>query len=784
MFIGYLENYKLEAFREGEVVPCPHTEGEFGTGIRWDYKRILNSSLDLKFTLERECFVGSISFTLGRFVKIYSAEIISDRNIISRFTAQTGKHFTEDFTVRIGRTLSSFTVRLHNAYSSIEFTEIKISGAYEDGAPLIWPTPKSMVMGCGSVELGVIKAGRKRDEQYAKAFLKETLSERFGRCQRKDGTPIIIDLDKDLSEEQIKISCQKNEIKVSAGARLALLRAVTMLASIINDGKAPVCEIDDTPSLPMRGFHMGLPQKCNLEFTKRLFKYILLPLGYNQLFVQLCGGMRYESHPKITEAWLKANRLAREGKWPKFPHDYMGAEGYVLEKDEVRDLFGYARELGFELIPEVQSLGHVQWITNAYPEIGEVDENEKQVEDDREEDLRPDKKFIHCYCPSNERSYEIIFDILDETIDVIKPQRYVHIGHDEVYHLGLCEKCRQKSHEDLFVGDVMRLYNHIKSRGLKTMMWGDMLQPVSNYETKGAIDRLPRDIVQLDFIWYFHFDKNIEENLVNAGYPVMLGNLYSSHFPRYSQRIKNPGLIGGQVSSWCAVSEYAMGKKGKFWELSYTAELLSNPEKYSDDMRDVYSHVIKKLQPAQREALRGEIGCKPYKSKNIPLPRPLKDQNLPRELTALRRSAQRANGLYVPVGAEFDRIAIEHATLYHGLRTPWVPLEVVGHYTVKYSDGEEITIPAEYAGNVQCLSHRYGDPFPEPAQRHTGYWGTWFSDPTLEVSMGEGHPLLLTEFAFENPKPDVKIESISYRSADGDFTELIITGIKGQKKKR
>jgi hexosaminidase len=121
----------------------------------------------------------------------------------------------------------------------------------------------------------------------------------------------------------------------------------------------------------------------------------------------------------------------------------MGAEGYVLEKDEVRDLFGYARELGFELIPEVQSLGHVQWITNAYPEIGEVDENEKQVEDDREDDLRPDKKFIHCYCPSNERSYEIIFDILDETIDVIKPQRYVHIGHDEVYHLGLCEKCRK-----------------------------------------------------------------------------------------------------------------------------------------------------------------------------------------------------------------------------------------------------------------------------------------------------------------------------------------------------
>ena len=106
----------------------------------------------------------------------------------------------------------------------------------------------------------------------------------------------------------------------------------------------------------MRGFHIGLPKRENIDFAKKLYRYVLLPLGYNQLIVQFCGGMRYDRHPEITEAWLEGNRLAREGKQPTFPHDYMGAEGTVLEKDEVRGLLDYARSLGFEIIPDTPIL--------------------------------------------------------------------------------------------------------------------------------------------------------------------------------------------------------------------------------------------------------------------------------------------------------------------------------------------------------------------------------------------------------------------------------------------
>jgi hypothetical protein len=226
-----------------------------------------------------------------------------------------------------------------------------------------------------------------------------------------------------------------------------------------------------------------------------------------------------------------------------------------------------------------------------------------------------------------------------------------------------------------------------------------------------------------------------------------------------------------------------MGKKGKFWDLCYTAQMLANPEKYDDDMRDIYSRIIANyLQPTQRDLIRGRYNPDGYSSKTINLPSKA-DKSLPVNLIERRKSATFADGTTVMIGGKFDRLAIEHATLHRGLRTPWQPLTVIGHYTIKYEDGTELCIPVEYAGNVQCLDHRYGDPFPEPAHRHTGYFGTWFSDPTLETHQGDEKRLLLTEFIFENPKPMTNIISLSYTAEKDDFTTLILTGLRGLKKR-
>jgi hypothetical protein len=93
-----------------------------------------------------------------------------------------------------------------------------------------------------------------------------------------------------------------------------------------------------------------------------------------------------------------------------------------------------------------------------------------------------------------------------------------------------------------------------------------MIQPVTKYQTPDAIDMIPKDIVMLDFIWYFHLGKDIEDNLLEKGFDVLVGNLYSSHFPRYESRIRKEGIHGGQISAWVATNETSLQQEGKFYD--------------------------------------------------------------------------------------------------------------------------------------------------------------------------------------------------------------------------
>ena len=457
----------------------------------------------------------------------------------------------------------------------------------------------------------------------------------------------------------------------------------------------------------------------------------------------------------------------------------MVSGGGVLEKREVAELFDYAKSYGIEMIPEVQSLGHVQYITYAHPEIAELDDGEYTVNDTRNEDERPDEFYPHNYCPSNEESYKIIFDIIDEIIEVSRPERYVHIGHDEVYNLGKCKRCRNVPHDVLYSRHLIRLYEYLKAKGLGTVIWSDMLQPVTTYKTSGAINLIPKDVLCLDFIWYFHFDKDIEANLLDKGFTVGIGNLYSSHFPRYESRILKKGVIGGEVSTWCPINEYMLGKKGKFYDLTYTAEMLRNPESHCDAMREVLSHIITKfVQPHQRDDIRG-VSRHLLQRLEIPLSRG-SVEGIPDGILKFRKNARIADGLCAVVNECFARLYIEHTTLFPAPRIPWKPLYLSGTYTVKYTDGRTVEIPVEYAGGVQHYKRKYAAPYLEEYYRHNGYVGTWFSDPTLEEHYA-GEDILLTSLVFDNPHPELTIESISYRSSEGDYTRVVITEIFGVK---
>ena len=786
MYVGQLNNIKSLVFtHKGTDVPFPPASTEEGLGS-WGWRYAYDNPIDANYTLECESFIGAVSVDITEN-SVTRVEVLLDGSVAGVYSAETGKRIGGCIDIPVGKAGTLVTVRFYTDLRDLTLNAIELLGAHDDGNPLIWPTPKSVEFLDGSVRIkDVISKNGDPDELYAAQFLKERLSETFGDWQASRGTVIVFDkkASKSYDGERYTVKTVKGKITVSAKTRLTLLYGADTVLQM-TDAKKSVRRFncDDKPSKPFRGFHAGLPRLDQFEFMRRLFRYVLVPMRYNTLFVQVSACMRYDKHPEITAAWQKTIEGFRAGLLPTPPHIFMLAMGDILEKEDVLRYVGFARELGLEIVPEVQSLGHVQYITLAHPELAEIEEKEVTVDDTRTEDERPATEYHHCYCPSMQESYDIIFDIIDEVVDLIKPERYVHIGHDEIYQIGLCKRCRERDPADILAEHINRLHDHIAEKGLGTMMWADMLQPppARKYPTYPAIDKIAKDVILLDFVWYFNIPLDIEDNLLAKGFNVAIGNLYSSHFPRYRSRMLKKGMIGGQISTWLENNENEYGNNGKIWDTMFLSEMLWNTENYDARNRRTYTHILATNHLAKtRDLIHGKNHPAGYRATALKLP---KAAPAPEALRALAPKAIALDGEEISVGAAYERLVFEHATVHSAPRIVWVPIEKIGDYVVSYADGSTVEIPVKYAENIMAYKTAYADPMPQEFYRHNGYVGTWFCDPAYQGKTDAGEDMTVGGFVWENPTPEKVITSISYRPVENDYCGLLLAGIKGLNRK-
>lgn len=786
--------YEFSTWRVGGKIPCPPDRTENGV-MTWKWQTTMQTGVEFVFRFEKKVFVSSVSLSLGEKTRLTRAEVLTrdgEERAVALYRGETIDRGNFGQAGSFGGALElspacaakCFVVRLFPDLHELVLPEPVLFGADFD-APVLYPTPVGVTWGAGALPLPTLSCARADghpDSAFALSFLAERLAEQWD-VKVTAGDTVQLTHDDNIPADGYRLEVNERGARLAASTRLGLLYAVERLLELIEGDRVPFCRIEDEPYKQMRGFHTGLPPREQIPLFKKFLKAVLIPYRYNQILIEFAGGMRFDTHPEISEAWLRGNEKAAAGEIPPFPHGKMGAGGKLLEKDEVRDLCDYARELGFELIPEVQSFGHVQYITYAHPEIAETDESVSEREmDTRDADQPPSTYYFHSYCPQNEKSYAIIRDLIDEIVDVVKPPRFVHMGHDEIYQIGLCPKCRGVAHDLLYEKHVRAMHDYLSGKGLRMMLWSDMLQPTEKrYQTSPAVSRLPRDIVMLDFIWYFHFDLDLEDNLLPYGYEVVMGNLYSSHYPRFESRIAKERMIGGQVSTWVVFDEYSLAKKGKFYDLMYCAEMLWNKD-YDHRAREVLAKILKERIPVCRDRLHGKYGVK---RKYAPLALPPAEGKAPsavREACAgrpdLALSPTRLSGaVTVPVGGKADALRFIHTTTWEEKRIAWVPLTVIGRYTVRYEDGSEAVIPVEYDGNIRVWNKRWGAPRPEGYYRHQGYVGTWFSDPVVEAKSEEGGDVTLLGYEWENPHPEKAICEVVCAESENSAAGLLLCGV-------
>ena len=744
----------------------------YGSPVAWRETVLLKDGIDIKISFGIRCFVDHIIMELGKESMLEGVEVLTLENGCERkigaYSPESGNVLSgKSIMIAIGLYCEHIFIRLNGCCKPIQIQKLDVLGAI-GLEKTVWPTPdllQSDGLWIPITQINGVRAS-KEDEVFAATYFCEKVLEKTGVALQISESVgdlafcLLENVESETNEESFSVEIGVGGGYVKAYDRRGLLYGAEALLQKIQDHQLECFRMKDSPFMNFRGIHLALPPKDQLPFLKKLVKYVLVPMHYNVVILQIAGAMQYEQFPEINQRWQEACEKYEAGEWP-IPAHYGFVSRDIWKKHEVRELCEYLESFGLEVIPEIQSFSHSQYITAAYPQLAEkilVSGSDKSV-NLNEEDEMTDEFYPSCLCPSHPDYDRIVLGILDEVLEVVRPKRYVHMGHDEIIIMGKCPVCSSKSKGELYAEEVTRLNTYIKSKNLTMMIWSDMLQQ-QRYAVPMAIGKIPKDVIMMDFVWYFHMEEDLEDRLLSHGFKVIMGNMYSSHYPRFRKRAHKKGLLGAEVSTWVPCNEISYAYEGKMFDFVYSAEGMWNSE-YQESMRLTYYEAMKPLLADIRRKIGGIESSKEEKHVNVVGDRKSIPYDI-RDIVSYPDAIKVGNTMpmtEIPVNDHAEVITFVHATDKDCQRVMWKAPVKIGEYILCYEDGSEWTETISYASNIYKYLSPFGDRNLSSLFRHEGYFGTYLAIPECGKTHG-GADYTLGRYSIRNPYPDKKINYI------------------------
>lgn len=224
---------------------------------------------------------------------------------------------------------------------------------------------------------------------------------------------------------------------------------------------------------PVRLVHLdlkGAPPR--LSYLSELFP-LFRALGASGLLVEYEDMFPYEGHLQLLRA----------------EHAYSPAE--------IRDIQQLAAQHGLEVVPLVQTFGHMEFVLK-HPALAH---------------LREVAPFPNTLNPHAAESLALVGAMLDQVLGLHPGARRLHIGCDEVYYLGEGEASRQwlqqehNSKAKLCLSHVAAVARHVQARHPATtpLVWDDMLRDVP--EGQLAASGLPQLVEPV--LWDYAADLDV-----------------------------------------------------------------------------------------------------------------------------------------------------------------------------------------------------------------------------------------------------------------------------------
>jgi hypothetical protein len=330
----------------------------------------------------------------------------------------------------------------------------------------IIPGPKTLRWGKGSpFRISGFELVKSPAAQDLRQFFSESCRERFGEAREgKNKLPVQVSWSpsKRKAADSYRLKVTPTAVRIWAPNRTGLLYALhTLLGMVRTEGKnfflSPV-EVEDGPDFSMRGLSDDISRR-QVSTVNDFYRIIreLSRWRYNYYLLYMEDMFRLDRHPAI------------------------GAASGALTKDEVRKIVAYGKLWGVEIVPIVQTLGHLEKVL-ALPEYQDLSETTQDPASGHRRVLDID----------NPKSYELLSDLFAELFEVFESE-YVHIGCDETRMFGTernKEKADKIGHAALFIQHLQNVMQILRPYHKKVMFYADMFNPSLAHTWKVTEDQL------------------------------------------------------------------------------------------------------------------------------------------------------------------------------------------------------------------------------------------------------------------------------------------------------
>ncbi|MBQ9976954.1 MAG: beta-N-acetylhexosaminidase [Clostridia bacterium] len=325
----------------------------------------------------------------------------------------------------------------------------------------------------------------------------------------------------ETSDEEIsslKLDDKRATITYGKG-KSRFFRALAILVKAIKDGDKSKCVVEH-PVFTTNGAMIDMSRNAvmKVNWVEAMMRKMAL-MGLNTFMLYTEDTYEIEGRP------------------------YFGYMRGRYTKDELKHLDAYAIKLGIELIPCIQTLGHLAthliWAAS-----------------------NPYKDSANCLLIGAEETYKLIEDMFKTCKECFTTNK-IHIGMDEARDYGTGRYLTlygYRDHVELFHEHLNKVVDMAHSYGFEPMMWSDMffrqaangkIPAYSDYDKRvvfeeGFKDKMPKGLTQV-FWDYYKSEQDFYEIGIDkhrkylSDKTVFAGGiwLWSGHTPLYSRSLKN-----------------------------------------------------------------------------------------------------------------------------------------------------------------------------------------------------------------------------------------------------